>query len=444
MSSPLILRWAALLVPSTLVLAIWSWRRPSAREAAGAWLASGWSLVSLVPANLVAIEAGAWRFEADGGLFLGVPADLLIGWSLLWGFVPGLLFPRVNLAVVASVLLCVDLCLMPASAPLVQLGPHWVIADLIALGLCAIPGQLLGRWTRDDRKLPWRATLLCGVLAGASMGLLPALLLSLTGGSWNELLVRPAWLNSIGIQVLWIPGVLGLAAVQEFVERGSGTPLPCDPPKRLVVSGPYAYVSNPMQLSKALLLVGWGLLLGSAWVVLAAVMAGIFFVGLAAWDEQQDLSPRYGARWREYRRAVRAWWPRWRPYIPVRARLYVARGCDPCSGLAQWILRARPIGLEIWAAEDHPVRDLDRLTYDPRDGSAEYTGVRASARALEHLNLGWAMVAWTIQLPGIWRAVQLLVDAVGGAPSRTKRGSRSLRDGADQALNTAPATTVKS
>jgi len=77
-------------------------------------------------------------------------------------------------------------------------------------------------------------------------------------------------------------------------------------------------------------------------------------------------------------------------------------------------------------------------------GRLEYTGVRALARALEHLHLGWAMVGWTIQLPGIRRAAQLLADAVGGAPRRTKRGPRSPVDGADQPVNIVPAATVKS
>ena len=58
------------------------------------------------------------------------------------------------------------------------------------------------------------------------------------------------------------PALLGLAAVQEFAVRGSGTPVPFDPPKRLVTTGPYAYVRNPMQLSAALVMLGWGAILG--------------------------------------------------------------------------------------------------------------------------------------------------------------------------------------
>ena len=48
--------------------------------------------------------------------------------------------------------------------------------------------------------------------------------------------------------------MLGLSAVQEFVTRGRGTPIPFDPPRHIVTTGVYAYVANPMQLSAVLFL----------------------------------------------------------------------------------------------------------------------------------------------------------------------------------------------
>jgi len=62
-------------------------------------------------------------------------------------------------------------------------------------------------------------------------------------------------------------------------------------------------------------------------------------------------------------------------------------------------------------------RPLTRLGYAGADGEAA-SGVAALARALEHVNLGWAMVAWAVQLPGVVRFLQVVVDAVGGGPSR--------------------------
>jgi hypothetical protein len=58
---------------------------------------------------------------------------------------------------------------------------------------------------------------------------------------------------------------------------------------------------------------------------------------------------------------------------------------------------------------------LTRLTYVGTDGHTA-SGVAAFARALEHLHLGWALLAWLLLLPGAGRFAQLVVDAVGGGP----------------------------
>jgi hypothetical protein len=56
------------------------------------------------------------------------------------------------------------------------------------------------------------------------------------------------------------------------------------------------------------------------------------------------------------------------------------------------------------------------MRYDPADGSKSVDGVRAMGRALEHLNLGWALAGITLRLPVIWQLIQLLMDASGLGP----------------------------
>ncbi len=128
------------------------------------------------------------------------------------------------------------------------------------------------------------------------------------------------------MQILAVPAVLGISAVCEFARRGGGTPVPFDPPKRLVTTGPYAYIANPMQTAMTLVFLGWGALLGSWWVIAAAAMAIVYSAGIAAWDEGRDLRARFGDRWIVYRRHVRPWWPRWRPFV-MADRRPPARGC---------------------------------------------------------------------------------------------------------------------
>jgi len=178
-----------------------------------------------------------------------------------------------------------------------------------------------------------------------------------------------------------------------------------------------------MQLSAALTLFAWGALLQNIWVAAGGVMTLIYGAGFAAWDEERDLVARFGDRWRAYRREVHDWWPRWRPHIDPAtppALLYVAFTCGECSETGAWIQRQQPRGVRIVPAEQHPTRDLWRMTYAAADGT-EAQGIAAFARALEHMHLGWAFAGMIMRLPLIRPCVQLLVDVSGGGPRHIAR-----------------------
>ena len=200
--------------------------------------------------------------------------------------------------------------------------------------------------------------------------------------------------------------------MHEFATRGAGTPLPYDPPTKLVTSGPYAYVANPMQIAATLILLVLASALHSWWIAGAGVIAHVYSTGVAAWDEHDDLTSRFGERWATYRHEVHDWIPRWRPWIYEPATLYVSATCEMCSEVKRWFEGRGSVGLQIVEAERSP-RPLHRLTYVHANGSSE-EGVVAIARALEHLHLGWAYIGWGMRLPLVHQALQLLVDAVGG------------------------------
>jgi hypothetical protein len=246
---------------------------------------------------------------------------------------------------------------------------------------------------------------------------------------WADVRFQPPLSLAAALQWVAVAALPGVAAVHEFATRGGGTPLPYDPPSRLVRSGPYAYVANPMQLSAALVLLAWGAATGRPWVMAAGAMSVAYSAGLAAFDEADDLESRFGDPWREYRRDVRAWLPRWRPWHPSLAgagepaRLYVAAECGRCSELGRAVERLRPVALEVVAAERHPSRDLTRITYAAGDGGAEEEGVAALARALHHVNLACALLGMAMRLPVIRPALQVIVDASGGGPMRVTRGA---------------------
>ena len=422
---PTLLRAVVLVVPAALCVALWLWRRPEGRQITALCLATLWQLPPLLLLNVIAADAGWWTFSAEGGLLWGVPMELLAGWMLLWGAAPVMAFPRLNPAAIAAGALLLDLVLIPQCRPVIDLSGRWLLGEVLCIVLALLPGIALARWTEQRRNLIGRALLQAAGFAGLILWVLPAVILSQTGGDLTVMLSRPTWALFIGVQVLFLFAVLGLSAVQELARRGRGTPLPQDPTQRLVYSGPYAYLANPMQISVALLLGGLGALMGSAQVAGAGLMVIVFSAGLADWHEGELLKARFGALYVAWRQQVRPWLPRWRPWVPFQATLYYAEGCTPCEGLARWVSSKRPVGLVLVPAQDHPARDLTRLTYDPGDGSAEEEGIVALAHALEHIHLGFATLGWLMRLPGIAALVQMVVDAAGGGPRLVPRRALS-------------------
>ncbi len=110
---------------------------------------------------------------------------------------------------------------------------------------------------------------------------------------------------------------LGLfsACIYEFASRGKGTLAPWDPPRRLVVRGPYRYLRNPMISGVILILFGEALMLRStphlAWALLFTVLNLIFIPLL----EEPQLEQRFGPDYHRYRTNVPRFLPRRRPWI---------------------------------------------------------------------------------------------------------------------------------
>jgi protein-S-isoprenylcysteine O-methyltransferase Ste14 len=68
-----------------------------------------------------------------------------------------------------------------------------------------------------------------------------------------------------------------------FIADGRGTPAPIDPPRELVIVGPYRFVRNPMYAAGLVALLGWILWSPSLSLILAFLLfllATHFFVTL--------------------------------------------------------------------------------------------------------------------------------------------------------------------
>jgi protein-S-isoprenylcysteine O-methyltransferase Ste14 len=151
-----------------------------------------------------------------------------------------------------------------------------------------------------------RAITYATLFIGPVLVFLPAQLLS-------PALARPAAIGVpqiLGIVVAAGGGVIALWCVLSFVRVGRGTPAPFDPPRRLVVSGPFAVVRNPMYIGAGLALSGASLFYGSlALLGYAAAFLLVTHLFVVVYEEP-TLRRTFGTEYESYRRRVRRWWPR--------------------------------------------------------------------------------------------------------------------------------------
>jgi protein-S-isoprenylcysteine O-methyltransferase Ste14 len=97
--------------------------------------------------------------------------------------------------------------------------------------------------------------------------------------------------------------------------RAKGTPVPINPPPRLVVSGPYVYVRNPMLGGIFVLLVGIGLTVGST--ALSFIFTPLFLlINVAELKaiEEPELERRLGPDYLAYRRRTPMFFPSLRSF----------------------------------------------------------------------------------------------------------------------------------
>ena len=121
----------------------------------------------------------------------------------------------------------------------------------------------------------------------------------------------------VGLVLLSIGLALFVSSLRRFASDGKGTLAPWDPPRQLVVSGPYRYVRNPMISGVLFVLFGEALILVSGshlvWAFTFFVVNGVYIPLL----EEAQLQRRFGASYAEYCRHVPRLVPRLRPWTPA-------------------------------------------------------------------------------------------------------------------------------
>lgn len=170
----------------------------------------------------------------------------------------------------------------------------------------------------SDSVAVWRHTRAVLLLPAMNTLVIPALIVASFGGPLSQ---RPAaavdWLAiAVGLGLLVAGAAIVLASIRAFVKRGRGTLAPWDPPRALLVDGPYRHCRNPMKAGLFMLLAGEAALLQSlpllVWLLLFAVV-NVVYIRVS---EEPGLRQRFGAVYMDYCRAV----PRWLPRLPSARR----------------------------------------------------------------------------------------------------------------------------
>ena len=154
--------------------------------------------------------------------------------------------------------------------------------------------------------LPLTVTVLVPLWIANRYGIEPEL-----GRSGGALLLQAS-----GLAVLVIGLLLFVSSLGRFATEGKGTLAPWDPPRRLVVHGPYRFVRNPMISGVIFILAAEAMLLSSVPHALWALMALVINLVYIPLVEEPGLRARFGPSYDEYCRHVPRIVPRLRPWTP--------------------------------------------------------------------------------------------------------------------------------
>jgi len=139
--------------------------------------------------------------------------------------------------------------------------------------------------------------------------------LNISWGLPSPLGLLPTLLGSVlvGLGVILVYKTISL-----FATVGKGTLAPWDPPRRLVIRGPYRHVRNPMISGVLSILLGEAILLGSVpllvWFVIDLALNALTIPLV----EEPILDGRFGSDYVTYKRNVPRWIPRPKPWKPGR------------------------------------------------------------------------------------------------------------------------------
>jgi protein-S-isoprenylcysteine O-methyltransferase Ste14 len=114
----------------------------------------------------------------------------------------------------------------------------------------------------------------------------------------------------LGAALVVVGAAVAIACIFAFARFGRGTPAPFDPPRHLVVRGPYKFVRNPMYLGAGTALLGAALFYSSIGIVAyTGLLLALTHTFIVVYEEP-TLRRTFGTEYEDYARRVRRWLPR--------------------------------------------------------------------------------------------------------------------------------------
>jgi protein-S-isoprenylcysteine O-methyltransferase Ste14 len=117
-----------------------------------------------------------------------------------------------------------------------------------------------------------------------------------------------------GVIFMFLGIYIMIRTISGFIRIGEGTLAPWSPTRKLILTGMYRYVRNPMIIGVIIVLIGESIAILSfnilLWVAIFFIINNIYFLIY----EEPDLLKKFGDEYREYKKNVPRWIPRLTPY----------------------------------------------------------------------------------------------------------------------------------
>ena len=125
-----------------------------------------------------------------------------------------------------------------------------------------------------------------------------------------HLLFSPPTNLFLAVPILVIGATVALGTIYSFI-RARGSPVPLNPPKKLLTTGLYSQIRNPMLLGWIIMLFGLGILLNSISLIFIFtplfILVNILYLKTI---EEKEMEKKFGEQYLKYKESVPMFIPR--------------------------------------------------------------------------------------------------------------------------------------